>query len=32
MTTNPEIFCGLAARIWIGNVLPLVLNIPLIPI
>lgn len=32
MTTNPEIFCGLAASIRIGNALFLVLNIPLITI
>lgn len=30
MTNNPEIFWGLAASFWIGNVLLLVLNIPLI--
>lgn len=30
MTQNPQIFWGLAASFWIGNVLLLVLNIPLI--
>jgi putative tricarboxylic transport membrane protein len=30
MTNNPEIFWGLAASFWIGNVLLLMLNIPLI--
>lgn len=30
MTNNPEVFWGLAASFWIGNVLLLVLNIPLI--
>ncbi|WP_114965676.1 tripartite tricarboxylate transporter permease [Alkalilacustris brevis] len=30
MMNNPEIFWGLAASFWIGNVLLLVLNIPLI--
>lgn len=32
ITNNPEIFWGLAASFWIGNVLLLVLNIPLIGI
>ena len=30
MSENPEIFWGLAASFWIGNVLLLILNIPLI--
>jgi TctA family transporter len=30
ITNNPEIFWGLAASFWIGNVMLLVLNIPLI--
>ncbi len=30
MTENPDIFWGLAASFWIGNVLLLILNIPLI--
>lgn len=30
MTQNPEVFWGLAASFWIGNVLLLLLNIPLI--
>jgi TctA family transporter len=30
MTLNPEIFWGLAASFWIGNVLLVILNIPLI--
>lgn len=32
MTNNPEVFWGLAASFWIGNVLLLVLNIPLVGI
>lgn len=32
ITTNPEVFWGLAASFWIGNVMLLVLNIPLIGI
>ena len=32
MVSNPEIFWGLIASMWIGNVMLVVLNLPLIPL
>jgi len=32
MTSNPDLFCGLIASMWIGNLMLIILNLPLIGI